>query len=185
MSRVTIYSLSILGVFLVTQLKTSNSTTSEGEQLKQDILLCDGVVPKIAVTSLHVYASLPSQGVEDGRVALTLPPARSQLAWGFFTQCHARSRSHLGERFLSLGSQPLWNKGNWPKIAKLHRSEVMWGEKQWGGAPRGQVPTLLSVESSPVNPAETTRSRRTAQLFPFQTPDPEKQEGNKMVVWSP
>ena len=108
----TIYSLSILGVFLVTQLKTSNSITSEGEQLKQDILLCDGVVPKIAVTSLHVYASLPPRGVEDGRVALTLPPARSQLAWGFFTQCHARSRSHLGEHFLSLGSQPLWNKGN-------------------------------------------------------------------------
>ena len=125
------------------------------------------------------------RGVEDGRVALTLPPARSQLAWGFFTQCHARSRSHLGEHFLSLGSQPLWNKGNWPKMPKLRRSAVMWGEKQWGGAPRGQVPALLPVESSPVNPAETTRSRRTAQLFPSHTPDPEKQEGNKMVVWSP
>ena len=107
----TIYSLNIIGVSLVTQLKTSNST-SEGEQLKQGILLCDGVVPKIAVASLHVYASLPPRGVEHGCVGFTPLPARSQSVWGFFTQCHARSRSHLGEHFLSLGSQPLWNKGN-------------------------------------------------------------------------
>ena len=58
--------------------------------MKQDILLCDGVVPKRAVTLLRVYVSLPPRGVEGGRVALTSPPARSHLGLLYSTSCQVQ-----------------------------------------------------------------------------------------------